>query len=279
MIRATRSWGCIAVISIVLLSAVSYAQSDVPDKAKVVQHIRELYYTPSEAGLRSFSCEANVDWRSILQQAAGGKAVAVDDARLLYLDQAKYKLHASLPDESVVIDFAAPSGIQPANSARLDGMIAGARQMLGGLLRQSVDFLNGKFIPRPNEDFVLQRSDDGYRLILTRANKTGHQSFSPDYTLWESRVTENGQNVDLLPMFAKTDQGLLFTGFEGTFGSSGSAPVAITIHVRYQSLDGYQIPSGLKAEVNGNEFNFDFSKCQINQDVPVVNQSSPAKSN
>lgn len=58
---------CLATASILCLSLCSYAQSavpvqnDLPDKANIIQQMRTLYYTPTTAGLRSFSCHATID--------------------------------------------------------------------------------------------------------------------------------------------------------------------------------------------------------------------------
>jgi hypothetical protein len=278
MNRAARTWRNLAIGAVYCLSLVSYSQTDVPDKATIVQQMRSLYYTPTAAGLRSFSCEAKPDWRSILQQDMH-KDIAIDDRLLSYLNQVKITFKASL-EGTVNVDGISPTGSYPASYVVLDRINAGAQSMLQALLQQWIEFLNGKFMPTPEEDFRLQHTDDGYRLTLTGGTKTGHQAFSPDYLMNESRVTEGGQNVDLIPTFAKTRQGFLLTRLAATFGSSGSAPNGFVMRPEYQTVGAYQIPGGLSATFqNTAQIDFTFTDCQINQDAPGLSGTAAATSN
>jgi hypothetical protein len=267
MIRCSlRRWRCLAVAAAVCLSAVSYGQTDVPDKAKVVQQMRMLYYTPTTAGLRSVSCDVKVDWHGILQSAAAGKDVAMDDPRVIYLNQVKISFRLTL-DGASKVNWTAPSGTYPGGDAALHQMEDGTQQTLGGFSKLWVIFLNGTFLPAPNEgDFHLTRADDGLLLTLGQKGISLEEKLLSDYTLEEYHGKTGGQDVDFFPIFAKTSEGLLLTGLEGTYGSGGPGPVRLKLRGQYQEAGGFQVLRSLNVTVlNLGQFNFTFENCRVNQ--------------
>lgn len=281
MIRNFCKRVCFAAGSILCLSLASYAQGDVPGATQIVQQVRMLYYTPTTAGLRSVSCRATVDWHAVLQSAAAGKDVAMDDPRLAYLNQVSIPFRLNL-DGTSEVGWDAPSGPPPGDAAALGQMKDGMEQTLGGFTKLWTVFLNGTFLPAPNEsDFHLTRAEggSGFLLTLNQSGTSVEEKLSSDYTLTEYHVKTGGTDVDLFPTFTKTADGLLLTGVTGTYGTGSPVLTHLALQGSYQEAGGYQVLRSLKVAVlNVGQFSFAFENCQVNQDDAHPNAAAPSKS-
>lgn len=275
---------CLATASILCLSLCSYAQSavpvqnDLPDKANIVQQMRTLYYTPTTAGLRSFSCHATIDWRAVLQNAAAGKELAANDPRILYLNQNSLSFRLKLDGDTEVV-WNSPPGPPPGNAAAFDQMKNGTIGMLRGFTKVWTVFLNGTLLPLPAEkDYQLTRGEDGvFDLVASHPGTIVEEKFTANYTMTEYHVKTGALDVDFFPTFAKTADGLLLTELAGTYASGTPATAHITLHGGYQEVGGYQVLQKFDvALLNVGRFSFTFDNCQINQDDPLPGAVAPS---
>lgn len=144
------------------------------------------------------------------------------------------------------------------------------------MLRQWLEFLDGRFMPSPDDDFELESKADGYYVTEAERGTIGRQHYTPDFLLAESRETQkNGTNVDTFPIFTRTVRGLLLSGIDESIGKSGSWPKTMIMRGDYQNLGNYWIPSKLTVKGAGGQFDFAFQNCRINEVSPAINGAQP----
>jgi hypothetical protein len=246
------------------------AQSAPPDKKAFVQQLRRLYYTPTTAGLRSFSCDARLDWHGVLERAAAGKTIAADDPRVVYLNQVKISFTASLDGKSK-IDWVSPDGTFPGDPAALDKMKNGMQGMLHGFFQFWAPNINGTMLPGPKDEFSLEPDNGGYRISVNQGQTSVVEMLDQDFKFKEFNVKTPTMVGDFLLTFAQGPSGFQIVGADGNVSTNGSIPAHVIFRLDYQPVTGFQIPKNVTMEVvNVVRVDYIFDNCKTSQDVEVL---------
>jgi len=269
--------GCLLLISSLLLClAPCVAQSAPPDKGVFIQEMRMLYYTPTTAGLRSFSCDARLDWHGILERASAGKTIPADAPAVVYLNKVKISFTATMDGKSN-IDWTQPTGEFPGEVSSYNQMKGGVQQMLQGFFQFWAPNINGTLLPGPKDDFRLVAENGGYRIYVSDAENSVEEVVDHDRVFKELHVKTPSMAGDFALTFSPSPEGLKITGADGNVSQNGGAPAHIRFGLDYQPVGGFQVPRNVSMEVvNVGRFDYIFENCKTSGDVkPLPSESAP----
>ncbi len=274
--------GSLLLISSLLLSLIPCAaqspSSDQKafDKKTFIQEMRRLYYTPTTAGLSSFSCDARLDWHGILVRAAAGTTIPADAPAVVYLNKVKISFTATMDGKST-IDWTPPEGAFPGETSSYDQMKGGVQQMLQGFFQFWAPNINGTLLPSPNDDFRLETESAGYRIYISDPQNSVVEVLDRDRVFKELHVKTPSMTGDFALTFTPSPEGLRITGADGNVSQNGGGPAHIKFGLDYQPAGSFQVPRNVSMEVvNVGRFDYVFENCKTLGDVkPMPSESAP----
>jgi hypothetical protein len=236
-----------------------------------MEQMRRLYYTPTTAGLRSFSCEAHPDWHGLLERAEAGKTIAADDPRVEYLNQVKISFTATM-DGTAKIDWVPPPDREfPGSATASTQMKEGVQQMLTGFFQFWAPNVNGTLLPGPNDVFSLESDKGGYRVLMNQEQSSVVEVIDHDLKLTELHLKQPSLTGDFSLTFTQSPSGFEIVGTDGNLSTNGSTPAHVRFRLDYQPVGGFQIPKNVAMEVvNVARVDFAFENCKTSQDVEVL---------
>ena len=241
-----------------------------------MEQMRTLYYTPTTAGLRSFSCDARLQWHDILERSSGGKTIPADAPAVVYLDKVKISFTATM-DGQAKIDWIPPEGEFPGDATGYNQIKGGVQQMLQGFFQFWAPNINGTLLPSPNDDFHLVTESTGYRIYVSDAQNSVEEVVDHDHVFKELHVKTPSMTGDFALTFSPSPEGLKITGADGNVSQGGGAPVHIRFGLDYQPVGGFQVPHNVSMEVvNVGRFDYIFDNCTTSGGVkPLPGESAP----
>jgi hypothetical protein len=239
---------------------------------------RPQYYTPTANGLKSFHCEATIDWKVLLTRLSGSE-IPEDSPILKYLqtvhlsvvDQLKGKGSMEWNDTGVP-----PEG----KEERVKQMRDGLQTMMGGFFQSWSAYMNGTMVPFPDKSVEVTTTGDGIHLHGTLENGTFDEYFDKNMLLTHAVVDTREMKVVALPTYVRTDDGLVVSAVASQVNQPSSAPpTEVTFHVDYAIVDSFRIPSHIVYDVkNVGVIEVGFSACQVSvadsQQKPAAEKSN-----
>jgi thioredoxin 1 len=220
------------------------------------------YYTPTASGLKSFRCEATIDWKALLERL--GAKVPEDDPWLRYLQA----VHLSVVDQlkgTGSMEWS-DTAVPPAGKEQnVQQTRSGLQTMMEGFFQSWNGFMNGSMVPLP--DNTVDVTTDGTKTHLhgTSANVIFDEDYDENMLLTQAVVVTPEMKVVAVPTYVRTNDGLVVSTVASEVNQPpAAAPVDVTFRVEYAKVDSFQIPSHVVYNVkNVAVIEVGFSACQI----------------
>jgi len=251
----------VLLFAITCLGTSTFAQDKAASDRLRAAHAQ--YYTPTANGLRSFRCEATIDWKAMLTRFSGAE-IPEDNPMLKYLqtthlsvvDQLKGKGSMEWSDTG-----APPEGKEESVKQMRDGL----QTMIDGFFQSWNAYMNGGMVPFPDKSVEATTTGDGIHLHGTSNNATFDEDFDKNMLLTHVTVDTPEMKVVAVPTYVRTDDGLVVSAVASQVNQPPSAPpTEITIRVEYAKVDSFQIPSHVVYDIkNVGVIEVGFSACQV----------------
>jgi hypothetical protein len=209
---------------------------------------RAQYYTPTANGLKSFHCEATIDWKAFLTRARGID-IPEDNPVVKYLET----IHLSVVDQlkgKGSLEWSETTVPPEGQAENVKLMRDGLQTMMVGFFQSWNAYMNGTMVPIPDKSIEITTTGDGIHLHGTSSNATFDEDFDKNMLLTHAVVNTPEMKVVALPTYVKTDDGLVVSAIASQVNQPPSAPTAdATIRVEYAVVDSFQIPSHIVTDV------------------------------
>jgi hypothetical protein len=221
------------------------------------------YYTPTASGLKSFRCEATIDWKAMLARFSGAE-IPEDNPMLKYLQT----VHLSVVDQlkgKGSMEWS-DTGIPPeGKEENVQQMRGGLQTMIGGFFQSWNAFMNGNMVPFP--DKTVDVTTEGVRTHLHGASASVKFDEDYDENMLLTQVVVDAPEMKgvVVPSYVRTDDGLVVSAVASQVNQPPSAPpMEVTFRVEYAKVDSYQIPSRVVYDIkNVGVIEVGFSACQV----------------
>jgi hypothetical protein len=209
---------------------------------------RALYYTPTASGLKSFRCEARIDWKAMLMRFSGSE-ISDDNPVLKYLQG----VHLAVVDQlkgKGVIEWA-DTGVPPEGKEEsVKQLRDGLQTMVGGFFQSWNGYMNGSMVPIPDKSITVTEAGDGIHLHGTLTNMQFDEDFDTDILLTQAVVESSDLKVVAIPTYARTDDGLVISAVASQVNQPPSAPQTnVVFRIEYAKVDSFQLPSDIVLDI------------------------------
>ena len=219
------------------------------------------YYTPTASGLKSFTCDATMDWKEMLKRFSG-KEIPDDNPVLKYLESVHLSVSDEFRGEGTLewIGSAPPAGKEEA----LGQMRHGLQTAVAGFFQSWNAYMNGSMVPFPDQSMVLTSSGDGLHVSSVAKDTTIDEDYDKNLLLTQVLVVRPDIKVLATPTYTATDDGLIVTSVKSLVNQPPSAPqTEATFRIDYARVSDYQIPSRVVLDIkNTGEIELGFSGCK-----------------
>ena len=258
MLRKSLSF--LALVWICSLSCLP-AQDKDPRSRLATAHAQ--YYTPTSSGLKSFHCDASIDWKAMLSRFSG-KDIADDNPALTFLQTAHLAVSDDLRGEGKLewTNTVEPPAERKAGMQRMQD---GFQSMVSGFFQTWNPYMNGAMVPVPDDSLTVTKSGDGVHLSGTSKGTTLDEDYDANMLLTRTLVTSPSLTVVAIPTYTRTDDGLLLAALTSLVHQPPTAPeIDATFRVEYAKVDSYQIPSHVVFDIkNIGIIEFGLSACKV----------------
>ncbi len=250
-------------IQFALLAGLAVAPSSAPAQAaaSAVAKARSLYYTPVDAGLKSFHCDVQFDWKDFMQKASN-QAVPEDDARLKYLES----IHLSVDDDlrgRGEMHWNATSPAPDTTGASVSKIRDGMQQLWSGFFQSWNGFATGDLMT-PDQRSVVEKTSDGYQVSVRTGADLATEQFGQDLTLKSVHVITASLESNITPSFTKGPQGLMVTSLASSYRQPPTAqPTDVTMDISYGPVGTFQLPATLAVAVGPAHFQYRLQNCTV----------------
>jgi hypothetical protein len=222
-----------------------------------------LYYTPTASGLKSFHCDAAIDWKSMLTRLSGVN-VSDDNPALKFLQT----VHLSVDDElkgDGSLGWTSESDAPRDKAAAIKQIQDGLKTSVAGFFQTWNVYMNGSMVPIPDSTVTLTNSGDGVHLNGTSEGSSFDEDFDKNMLLTEVRVVNPNMKVLAKPTYAPTPDGLLVSAVASQVSQPSTAPPAEAIfRIDYVKVETFQIPSRVVFDVkNTGVIEIAFNSCRV----------------
>jgi hypothetical protein len=221
------------------------------------------YYTPTASGLKSFQCDATIDWKAMLGRFSGTE-ISDENPYLIYLQT----VHLSVADElkgkgsmEWTSAGAPPAGKEEGAKQIRDGL----QTMVAGFFQTWNQYMNGSMVPLPDSSVTVTTVGEGVHLSGTTNDTKIDEDFDKNMLLTQVLVVSPATRVLAMPSYVSTADGLLVTSVTSQVNQPPTAPqTQVVFRVEYAKVDSFQIPSQVVFEIkNVGVFEFNFNACQV----------------
>lgn len=221
------------------------------------------YYTPTASGLKSFHCEASIDWKAMLSRFAGSD-VPNDNPALKYLLTVNLAITDDLRGKGSLewIDKEEPpQNMKPA----MQQMQEGFRTTVAGFFQSWNAYMNGSMVPLPDSTVTVTKSGDGVHLSGTTKEMALDEDFDKNMILTQALVVSPTLKVLAMPTFTPTSDGLIVSTVLSQVHQPPTAPETdATFRIEYANVQSFQIPSRIVFDIkNTGIIDIGLSACQV----------------
>jgi hypothetical protein len=253
---------CVVIFIIICLCGASTpAQDNTARDQLFLAHGQ--YYTPTAKGLKSFQCDAAMDWKALLVRF-GGTEIADDNPVLKYLET----VHLSAVDElkgQGSLEWSDTGAPPEGKEAAVKQMREGFQQMIAGFFQSWNAYMNGSMVPLPDTTVEVTTTETGFHLHGTTAAVTFDEDFDKNMLLTQALVDSTAMKVVAIPTYAKTDDGLLISAVASKINLPPSAPPTESVfRVEYTKVESFQLPSHVVVDIkNLGIIEVRFNACRV----------------
>jgi hypothetical protein len=222
-----------------------------------------LYYTPTASGLKSFRCDANIDWKSMLTRFSGTE-VSDDNAALKFLQT----VHLSVADDlkgNGALEWNSPSDGPADKQAAIKQIREGLQTSVSGFFQSWNAYMNGGMVPVPDSTVIITKSGTGVHLGSTSNDSKFDEDFDKNMLLTQVLVVTANIKVLATPTYSSTPDGLIVSGVKSEVSQPPAAPpIEAIFRIDYARVDAFQIPSRIVFDIkNTGVIEIGFSACQV----------------
>jgi hypothetical protein len=226
---------------------------------------RAQYYTPTASGLKSFQCEATLDWKGMLSRI-GGKDIPDDNPILKYLNV----VHLSISDQvkgAGLLEWADTEVPPPGKEQNARQMRDGLETTIDGFFQTWNGYINGSMVPPPDKTLTVTKAGAGLHVSGNAGETTFDEDYDENMLLTRALVVNPTMRVVATPTFVRSTDGLLLSAVTSLINQPPSAPqTEVTFRIDYMKVDSFQLPSHLLIDVKNvamMEFSFSACKAQV----------------
>jgi hypothetical protein len=207
-----------------------------------------LYYTPTSSGLKSFHCDAAIDWRAMLTRLTG-KDIPEDNPGLQFLRTVHLSVDDDLKGSGSLgweNTIAPPAGKEPAMNQTRDGL----QTAIAGFFQSWNAYVNGSMVPLPDETVKVTTADQGYHLSGSAKDMKIDEDLDKNMVLTQVLVVTPAMKVAASPVYNSTADGLVVSTVTSKISQPPTAPeMEATFRIEYGKVDAFQIPSRIILDI------------------------------
>ncbi|HEX8711145.1 MAG TPA: hypothetical protein VF730_04675 [Terracidiphilus sp.] len=221
------------------------------------------YYTPTASGLKSFHCDASIDWKAMLSRFSGTD-VADDNPALQFLNT----VHLAVDD-----DLRGKGQLEWTNTAEppadrkpgLQQMQEGLQTSVAGFFQSWNAYMNGSMVPLPDNTVTVTTSGDGVHLSGKSNDATFDEDYDKNMLLTKVAVVTPSLSVLATPVYTSSESGLILSSMSSEIHQPPTAPASEAVfRIEYEKVDAFQIPSHVVLDIrNTGTIEIGFSACKV----------------
>jgi hypothetical protein len=221
------------------------------------------YYTPTATGLKSFHCEAAIDWKAMLSRFSGTE-IPDDNPALKFLQSAHLAVNDDLQGQGT-LEWTNAGEPPEGRKAGLQQIQEGLQTSVAGFFQTWNAYMNGSMVPLPDSSITITKSGDGLHLSGTSQQMTFDEDFDKNMLLTQALVVGPNLKVLAVPTFALTPDGLIISTVASQVHQPPTAPEAdATFRIDYAKVDSYQLPSHVVFDIkNTGVIEISLSACKV----------------
>jgi hypothetical protein len=252
----------LCLVALTCLSCTSLLAQD-KDARKRLIAAHAQYYTPTASGLKSFQCEASIDWKTMLTRASGIE-IRDDNPALQFLQT----VHLAVADDlhgRGSLDWSSPTEPPENKKATIKEIQDGLQTSVSGFFQSWNAYMNGSMVPLPDSTVNVTTSGDGVHLSGISKDTTFDEDYDKNTLLTQVQVVTPNLKVLAKPTYTSTGDGLLVSAVSSQVHQPPTAPeMDVTFRIEYAKVDSYQIPSHVVFDIkNTGLIEIGFKDCKV----------------
>ena len=253
----------LSILAIAVIAASAHPQAlSKTDKEQLLVSARTQYYNLGFLGVKSFTCNVDVDWDGIFKQF-NGTPLPADSPMMIYLAKSRLGVKETV---------ATGAEITWANTGTPPDTLADAASQLRGGIKQALDGFFEAWTPNINghlfsADITGITATNGGYLVEEKSSGNNIDKLTFDKQMLLTHISSLSPDVaaEVDMKYSPSAQGLLVSSIEGDYRQPvTAAPTHVTMTTDYQAVNGFQLPGSIALTVkNVATFNLKLSGCII----------------
>jgi hypothetical protein len=221
------------------------------------------YYTPTASGLKSFQCDASIDWKAMLTRVTGTD-IPDESPGLKYLQS----IHLSVADDlhgKGSLEWTSPASPPEGSGESLQQTRDGLQASIAGFFQTWNAYMNGSMVPLRDSTVTVIKAGEGVHLSGASKDVKFDEDYDKNMLLTQVLVDGPSVRVLAIPTYVSSPDGLLVSSVKSVVNQPPSAPqVEATFRVEYAKVDSFQIPSRIVLDVkNTGVIDFALNACHV----------------
>jgi hypothetical protein len=221
------------------------------------------YYTPTASGLKSFHCDAAIDWKAMLSRFSGTE-IPDDNPALKFL----LSVHLAVSDDlrgKGSLEWTNPDDPPASRKAAIQQIQDGLQTSVNGFFQTWNAYMNGSMVPLPDGSVTVTKSGEGVHLSGKSKDTSFDEDFDKNMLLTQALVVSPTLKVLAVPTFVPTSDGLVLSSVASEIHQPPTAPETdATFRIDYTRVESYQIPSHVVFDIkNTGLIEISFSGCKV----------------
>lgn len=252
----------ISLLAVACLSCV-YAHAQDKEARDRLAAAHAQYYTPTASGLKSFHCDATIDWKTMLSRFAGTD-IPEDNPALTFLKT----VHLAVSDDlhgKGSLEWTNTAEPREDKKAAIQQIQEGLQMSVAGFFQSWNAYMNGSMVPLPDTTVTVTKSGDGVHLSGTTKDTALDEDFDKSMLLTQALVVSPNLRVLAIPKFTPTPDGLVVSTILSQIHQPPAAPETdAAFQIEYAKVESYQIPSRIVFDIkNTGVIDIGLSACGV----------------
>jgi len=253
----------LSILAITVIAASAHPQAlSKTDKEQLLVSARTQYYNLGFLGVKSFTCNVDVDWDGIFKQF-NGTPLPADSPMMIYLAKSRLGVKETVATGAEITW--ANTGTPPDSvAASVNQLRGGVKQMLSGFFETWTANINGDLL---SKDVTSVTATNGGYLVDEKSPGGDNDTltFNKDMLLSHISNTSAGVVTEIDAQYLKTPQGLLVNDIEADSKQTvAEPPTHVTMTTDYQTVEGFQLPNTIMLSVrNIATFRLKLTDCTV----------------
>lgn len=246
MRRQTRIPGVLLIIIALTVSAHPRPQQ-APTNQEFLSRARNTYYSLEKKGFKGFTAAVEPNWEVILGDTATPASLKVFHA-------VQFSMTVDANAAVTVTHEVGPNAAKPELQPTVNRIHADVQRLVSGFFNTWRTFMVNS--PFPDAEFQLENQEKQHKVFYATQSGKVSITMTDDLVITEWHIVGPTAKRTVKPQFQKTADGLLLTGYQGTFEPIGPGiKTTLDFHIEYQDAGGMKVPYKVSfTGMHGNEF-------------------------